>query len=79
VQRHDLTRQTVPRNAAIAERLHALDGDADCIGVVPVRRVAFAGEARFDPLEPPYRLAGTDPVTRAVAAQTSKTDDLAVG
>ena len=51
VQDEHLARQALPRGAAIAEGLHAGDGEADRIGIVAVRIEAVAGEIRLDPLD----------------------------
>ena len=57
-------RLAVQRGAAIAERLHAAQRDADGVAVVPVRRKAHRGEARLGALEAGPRAAAADAVSR---------------
>lgn len=46
-----LARQTVPPLAAETERLHAREGYANSVGIVPVRGESLAMKSRLDPLD----------------------------
>src|SRR5262249_48289539 len=75
MQDDDIARQAVPSFAAIAEGLHALQGDPQRIGVMAMGFEGGAGEARLDPLDAGKGRRRDDRITRRIAAQTSKTLD----
>ncbi len=72
VQEVELSRQTAPVGAAIAEPLHACRRDPDRVGVVPVRLERAAAEERLDALDPLGARADPDRVP-ARAARSFKT------
>jgi hypothetical protein len=60
-----LAGQALPPLAAIPERLHPRQGEADRIGVVAVRGEGLAEEMRLQALDPLRAGADPDPVARA--------------
>jgi hypothetical protein len=74
MQYEDLARRRVPRLAAIVEALHTGDGVADRVGVVPVRGVGAAAEARLEALKAGGWPGSADPASSGGAARSFKTD-----
>lgn len=65
VQHHGGARQAVKPIATVLETLHALEGAADGVGVMAVRRETVAGEKRFDTLHAAARRRAVNPVVVA--------------
>ena len=66
----DIAFEAVQSRTAVVEGLHAGQGVADGIGVVPVRIVGVAGEKGFEPLEPRLRRSVLDPIAARGTARS---------
>jgi hypothetical protein len=73
MQDEDLAGGAVRRGASILERLHAMQRDADRVGVMAMRIIAMTREERLDPFQARARRRDLEPVRRVRSARSFKT------